>query len=211
MRVEGQRDDDGHLGGDLLRGPHCGLDLGQIAHRLDEDEIGAALDQAAHLLGEVVLGEIRSQGPHRLEELAGGPEVPGDQSAVLGGRFLGQSRAGQVEGLDLVAEVLQLQPGTGATEGVGGDDLRTGVEVGAVDGLDVVRSIEVPRLRRLTGIEARGLEHRAHRSVEDDVGGLGQQGVQRAHAHILGINARAARNPGGLGPVAMPGGVRRVA
>ncbi len=57
-----QRREDRRLGGDLLRGADGGLDVGEVAHRLDEHEVDAARDEPAQLLGEELLRRLGGQG-----------------------------------------------------------------------------------------------------------------------------------------------------
>lgn len=138
MRVEGQGDDDREVGRDGLDGVHGRLDLGEVAHRLDDHEVDAAVDETAHLLLEHALRLGGGEGAERLEQLARGADVAGRGRRPWAGGLARDPRPFAVELVDALAQALELEPRTRAAEGVGRDDRRARVEVGAVDGGDVV-------------------------------------------------------------------------
>ena len=53
-------------------------------------------------------------------------------------------------------------------KGIGVDDLGAGIDVGAVDCGDVVRTFDIPVLGRLTRLKPPLLQERSHSSVEED-------------------------------------------
>ena len=55
-----------------------------------------------------------------------------------------------------------------AAEGVGEDDVGSGIHVGLVDGPDPVRMVQVPELGWVAGGEAGGEQLRAHGAVDDE-------------------------------------------
>lgn len=53
-----------------------------------------------------------------------------------------------------------------AAEGVGGDDIASGFQVGRMHGSHFIRMGKVPNIRRFTRREACALQHGAHRAVK---------------------------------------------
>ena len=142
---------------------------------LQQQDVHAALQQPPDLPGVGLrhlvegdrppggVGKVLRQG----ERFAGGAERSGHPDAArrgLGG-FARESRARPREILRLRgAAVLGLGQAVGA-EGVGRDDVRARIDVGAVDVQDRVRMGQVEGFA--VAAETVALEHRAHRPVQD--------------------------------------------
>ena len=154
----------------LLCGEDGGLELVAVAHRLDDDEVGTGLGAVSHDLGEERDGVLEVKVAERLEELARGADVEGDPGAVL-------TLAGPLGGFCNVyggsynflkrkfAARRVLEP-VGA-EGVGVYDVRTRVEVRAVQALYALRVQDVPGLRPFAGLEAHFLQASARAAVQE--------------------------------------------
>ena len=174
-RVEGHRGDQGDPGRHAPDALDGGLDLGQVGHRLDPDEVDATGHERGSLLGEDVDRLVVVERPGRGEDRAARTDVAGDQRVATGRIDLAaqEDRGGLVELGDAVLEAVQAEPHPVATERVGHEDLRPGVEVAAMDPADDVRLGQVPDLGRVAEHQAVGEEHRAHRAVGEDrpVGG----------------------------------------
>ena len=65
-------------------------------------------------------------------------------------------------------EGVQFQPVTTASERVGEYHVATGLDVFPVYGLDAIRVIDVPELRRIASRQSGGEELGAHGPVEDE-------------------------------------------
>ncbi len=144
-----------------------GLQLREVAERLDDDEVDAAVAQPAQLLGEDLLRLCLRHGAERLEQLAGRAEAAGDQGAVLVGDGPGEGGGGLVELVHAVVEPLQPQPGATAAERVGGEDAGAGRGVLLVGGPHPVGVLDVPQLAGATVGQPAVLQQRAHASVEE--------------------------------------------
>ena len=83
--VEAERDRHLEIGGGLVGRADDRLGLGQVAHRLGQDQVGAGRGERLDLLLERRLGVVRRQRPERLDQLAGGADVAGDERAELVG------------------------------------------------------------------------------------------------------------------------------
>ncbi len=152
-----------------------GLRVEGVEAGFQQQGIRTAFHQAADLIGIRLrhlvegagapggVGEVLRQG----EGFAGGaersghPDLPGGGVGGLPGQ--GGARPGEFARLPGKA-VVGLGDGVGA-EGVGGQDIRSGVDVGFVDAPDDVRMAEVEGF--VIAGKALALEHRAHRPVQD--------------------------------------------
>ena len=162
--VQHHRDEDGKVAV-LLGSQHGGLGLVEVAHGLDEHQVGPG--GGARPDGGGVGGHrlLKGQVPHGPEQPAGGAQVQCHKAAaVLRHGLTGQGHGG---GDDLLHRVAGELDGVGA-EGVGGDDVGSGGEVLGVDGPDGVGPLQVPQLRLMAGGEAGGLEHGAHAAVKNE-------------------------------------------
>ena len=79
VRVEAHRRPRPELGGVRPRRLDGGLDLGQVAHGLDQDEVERRRPRARDLLREERLGLLGRQRAERREELARRADVAGDE------------------------------------------------------------------------------------------------------------------------------------
>ena len=75
----------GRSGTTLAGGRDRRLDLGEVAHGLDQHQVDAAVAQPGQLLGEDRLRLGGVHGAERGHQLAGRAEVAGDEGAVLVG------------------------------------------------------------------------------------------------------------------------------
>ena len=103
----------------------------EIGHRLDPDEVHAAGDERRGLLAEDVDGLVVGERPERLDDLAGRSDVAGHERVAARRVDLGaeQDGRGAVELVDAVTVPAEAQPGPVATERVGQQDLRPGLDV----------------------------------------------------------------------------------
>ena len=154
----------GHHGqlGALKAGKHRRLGLKQVGHGLDDEEVGAGNLGGTRLLGKEVVRLVEVHGAQGLEQSADGADVGGH----IAGARLARARDGGREHVLHAGGVSQLV-GVGA-ERVGRDDVGTRLHVGAVDGRDGLGMREVEQLGQLAGLEARLLQHGAHRPVEHE-------------------------------------------
>ena len=147
-----------------------GLDLAQVGHRLDPDQVDPARHEGGGLLGEDVDRLVVVERAGRGEDRAARTDVARDERVAAGRVDLAaqEDRRGLVELRDTVLQPVQAEAHAVATERVGHEDLRPGVEVAAVDAPDDVGLGQVPDLGRVTEQQAVGEQHRAHRAVGDD-------------------------------------------
>ena len=164
IRVEGEGDDDRQVRG-LLAALDSRLHLPQIAHCFDEDKIGAARGQGRGLLGKNGGGLLQSQFAQGFDQLPGRPHTGGHQSAHRVGHLRGQAHTGFVEFGHPVLQIMQLQPSRCAAEGVGGDDIRAGVQIALIDGLHRFGLLHIPEFGRAAVGQPGLLEHCAHCAV----------------------------------------------
>ena len=164
--VEAERDDHLEIGRHLMGCAHDRLGLGQVAHRLGQDQVGARARERLDLLGERRLGVLRRQRPQRLDQLAGRADVARDQHAELVRHAARDPDRGGVDVGDPIAETGHGQAWRRGAEGVGGDEHRARGRVVAVDRGDRLGPLQIPALTRFAGLEARALQHRPHRPVE---------------------------------------------
>ncbi len=162
---------EGHLGddrqaGEAAAGHHGGPQLADIEKGFQGDQVGAGVGEGRHLLGENLHHLIEERIAHRLEEAAGGTDGSRHEPLPAG------SPAGDLHrpGVDLGHPVLQgvmgqLEPT--AAEGVGDKDVGAGLGVLPVNALDHLRRHQVHLFGAAAGLEAAGLQHRAHGPVEN--------------------------------------------
>ena len=80
-RVEGHRRDERDPGRHPPNALDGGLDLDEIGHRLDPDQVHAARDERRRLLGEDVDGLVVLERPGRSHDRPGRADVAGDERA----------------------------------------------------------------------------------------------------------------------------------
>ena len=174
-----------------------GLDLVEVGHRLDPDEVHAAGHEGRGLLAKDIDRVVVFQRPERGDDFATGPDITGHQGCPTRRVDLrpGQDGGGPVELIHpgLVAVHAQAQPV--AAERVGHDDLRSGIQVAPVDAPHDVRVAKVPELRWVTELEPGGEEHRAHRAVRHDRSARIEHGPE-AGARCAAIDRAAGRQVG---------------
>ena len=160
------------------------LHLQEILARLDQQEIDAAFNQRARLFAierrELVEGDARERGIGRRDEHPRRSERAGDKTRTLWRRErvrgLARDLGGAAIDLDRTvaeAELVELHARSGKR--IGFEDVRAGLEIGAVDRFDHVRPEEHQTLvapeRSLSAEIGRAELERhqfgAHRSVED--------------------------------------------
>ena len=73
-----------------------GLDLDEVGHRLDPDEVHAARDERSGLLGEDVDGLVVVERAGRRDDRAAGPDVAGDERVATDRIDLVRSRIAAV-------------------------------------------------------------------------------------------------------------------
>ena len=139
-----------------------GLDLDEIGHRLDPDEVDASGDERGRLLGKDVDGFFVLEGSGRGHDRAGRADVSGDESrraAAVHRIHLGaeEDRRRLVQFGHPRVQIVQSETKPVATERVRHDDPRTGVEIAAVDPPDrpPAGSGSRPRAGRRTGAPTR--------------------------------------------------------
>ena len=136
------------------------LRLAQIGHGLDQHHIAAGGGNGAHLLGEQVVRLLKAHGSHRLQKRARRTDIARDIGSAGGAGAFG-SRTIHV--LDACG-TFQLE--SVGTERVRGDDLGSRIDIGLMNGRDVVGMREVEQLGDLPSIgKAPLLQLRAHGPV----------------------------------------------
>ena len=155
----------------FARGEYGGLELVEVGHRLDDDEVGAGGGTVAHLFGEGGHGVLEVEVAERREEAARGADVESDEAVAAAGLVACSAGVGDGGGDELGAAVrgafADELDGVGA-KGVGEDEVRARLKVRAMDGDNLVGVGEVPFLGNFAGAEAVVLEQRAHAAVGED-------------------------------------------
>ena len=124
--VEAERGEHGKAGSLLARCRDGRLDLGEVAHRLDEDAVDTTGDETADLLAEHLGCRVDGEIAHRLHELTRRSDVTEDEGAGMTVRHAApQLGSSLVELFHAVLEPVHLESRAGATEGVGGEQSRT--------------------------------------------------------------------------------------
>ena len=157
--VEGHGHEGGQVGV-LEAGEKRRARLGEVGHRLDDEEVGTCGVRGADLLGKELVGVIKGKGAHWLEELPRRAEV---RRHVARARGL---RAGDGRREDLLDRGLPSELGAARAEGVGGHDLGASGDVGRMDPCDQVGIGEGEQLGGVARLEAERLELRAHGPVQ---------------------------------------------
>ena len=154
--------------------------LTEVAHRLDEDEVRPTGGQPSNLLGEQGGGLLERQRAEGVEQLAGGPDVAGDQRAVPVSDPACDGGSGAVDLLGPTGQAVCGQPGLGRAERVGREDAGACGRVVSVEVRHGIRVREVPGLGAVTDGQAAVLQEPAVASVEQGraVGEQGQQSVR---------------------------------
>lgn len=166
---------------EVVDGKQGGLDVAGVLGGLDKEDVGAAIDQALGLFVVTVAESVEGDAAGDGDGLGGGAHGTGDKAgaAVLGFKFSGglASDAGR-EGVDFVDSVFEAEFGEGdgmAAEGIGFDDVGTGLVVLTMDITDPIGACEKEVFRAVfkggaTPVFDGGvklLEHGAHGAIED--------------------------------------------
>ena len=189
--VEAHRRDDGEA---RARGTfHRGHDFFLRRHGLDPDDVGTTGLQSQGLLaegGNTVFFRERAQG---LEQLAGrahrarnhdlAATLVGDAACDLGRALVDLGHA--------VLKIMQLQPVARPAEGIGEDDVGPGIDKALMQPLDAVDMVEVPKLRRVAGLQAHLKQIGAGGAVRHQEGLFRQQPQESVtHLNFLGNSLR---------------------
>ncbi|MCY1284935.1 hypothetical protein D9M70_338560 [compost metagenome] len=212
-----------------LHGEDRRLGVQGVEDGLDQDQVRAALDQAAGGLGvvlhQLVEGDVAVAGVVHVRGdgagTAGRAEHAGDEARPvrrlqgLGiGHLAGQARAFDVQLVDQLFHAVVGLGHAGGVEGVGLEDVRAGVQVGLLDGLDHVRAAQQQQVvvalhvARPVGeagaavvlfLQLVALDHGAHAAVEDQDALFERllQGLLAGDAVGHGNYLRAGVNKGG--------------
>ena len=141
-------------------------DLGQVAHRLDKDEVDPAGDERTDLLGKELLQLAEFHGSQRSEEFPGGTDIARDEDSVTIGDPAGDGCSGAVEFGDPGLQVMHPQPGAGTPKGVRGEPLGAGGGIRLMHVLDAGWLRRVPELGGDAGLEATFLKEPAIAAIE---------------------------------------------
>ena len=200
------------------------LGIERVEYGLHQQHVHPAVQQAAGLLGvgrdQLIKGDraesrIMHVGRKR-GRLAGRPEGAGDETNAA--RLCGHDRVRRGAGVarpchvQLVSQLLQLvvrQRDRGGVERVGLDDVRPGLEVLAMDGLDdlrlrqaeqvvvplqILRPILEPLAAKPRLVQLVSLDHRPHRAVEND-NALPQQALQLLRSVEFSVHVQHSSVP----------------
>ena len=163
--LKGHGDPDGKIGV-LSGGQDGGLHLVQVAHGLKDHQVRAGLLPGHYHLPKNVIGLIEGQAAQGLQQLADGAHIQGHLHRTVSG---GGSGGADPPGDQLprgVAAFFHLE--TVRPEGVGVEDIASGLHVLTLDGGDRLWMGQVPGLRQLPHGKPRCLEHGAHGTVQQD-------------------------------------------
>ena len=166
----------------LLGGDHGRLELAQVGHRLNDDQVRPGRDAGGDRLAERRHGVLEAEVAERREEPAGGADVERDEALAAAGLLPGAAGVGDRGGDELGARMrrpLGRELHGRRAEGVREHVVRARLEVGAVHGDDVARMGKVPLLGHLARRQAPLLQERAHAAVGEDKARFDQ--VENAH------------------------------
>ena len=131
LRAKGHTGDD-RQGGDGTDPPHGLPELAEVVEGLEDEEVHAVVGQNPRLFARGLEGFTGADAAHRSELRAHRTDGARDPCAVAG-HFPCQSGCGFVELDGLVGQPEGPQSKSVGAEGVGGENLGPGVEIGAVD------------------------------------------------------------------------------
>jgi len=198
---EGHLRDDGDVRIDRARGLDRFGDGVQIGERLEQERVHARADQRGHLDVKGVKCLVGGEAPERRQPRAQRADRPGDVYRAIGrgaGCPAGELDPRAVDFGALFFQVAGGQFGDIGAEGVGFDQLRPGLDVGAVNALDHLRMRDVEQIEASVHRQVfASVEHGAHRSVRQD-GALRQPLTKRESLHMLPLGVGqlfGARDP----------------
>ena len=150
----------------FLRREHRRLRLVGVVHRLDQHEIRTLAGTDPHDLTEDVDRVVEGEVAHRREQLAGRTDIEGHVgilvTAGLRARFLRELHCRRHDLVEVLRELQAIR-----AEGVRVIDVRTGLEIAAVQVEDTLRVEEIPGLRQLPRLQALLLQDGAGTPVEE--------------------------------------------
>ena len=150
----------------FLRGKHSRLCFVRVVHRLDQHEIRTLTGTDPYDLAEDVDRVVEGEVAHRREQLAGRADVEGHVgilvTASLRARFLRKFYSGGHDFVEVLRELQAIR-----AESVRVVDVRTGLEIAAVQVEDTLRVEEIPGLRQLPRLQALLLQDGAGATVEE--------------------------------------------
>ena len=162
--VQDHRDKNGQVTV-FLGGQDGGLGLMEVAHGLNEHQVGAGGGAGPDGGGVGRHGLLKGQIPHGPQQPAGGAHIQGHKAAaVCGYRLAGQAHGGGDNGLHRMAGELDgVSP-----KGIGGDNIGAGGQVLGMDSLYSVGALQVPALRLVACRQPGSLKHGAHAAVKNE-------------------------------------------
>ena len=179
----------GSAGRHGLRGLHRAGGLGEVAHRLDAEDVGPGRGEGGDLLGERRLHRVGRGVAVGLEELPGGAHGRRHERPARH-RPLHRLDRLPVDAVTLPAEAVELEAEGRPAEGVGGDEVGPGLDVEPRHLLDRLRLLEREPLRGLARGKPPLHELRPPRPV--------------AHQHVAALQPREqpfhVTPPGAPGP-----------
>ena len=143
----------------LLRGEDGRLQLEDIAHRLDDNEIGPCLGPYPHHFGETIVGGLEIKIARRLQESPRRPDVERHTRT----RALRQRHTGPNDLIKSVAPVILQRV---RAEGIGVDNLGARLDIRAVNRRDVIRTLDIPVFGTLPRFQAACLKLGAHAAIK---------------------------------------------
>ena len=163
--VKAHRDDDREAAV-LFGSDQGGAGLLQVGHGFDGDQVSASLHASSDQLAKHVHRSLKGKGAQGFQQLPQGADVQRDPG---GSAHAGLLRGGHSGTHDFLHRHTQLrQLAAVRAKGVGIHDIRAHLNILAVDGRQQLGSVEGQQLRQLAGLKAGGLEHGAHRAVQEN-------------------------------------------
>ncbi len=181
LLLEGEHGDDRDIGGEVADGDEGRADLLDVEEGLQRDEVGAGVDERLRLFLEHAVSLVEAHVADRFHETPGGAYGTSDVG-VFAADLTGQAHRLRVDAGHLVAQPVVFQLRLGAAEGVGDDDVRARLEVGAVHPCHHLGCGQVHFLRRLPGFESALLQHRPHGAVQNQHPLLNR--LHKRHLHL---------------------------
>ncbi len=182
--VEGERSDDAGRA-DLLGGSDGVAQLLEARLGLDQQPIDARFDERCRLFGQRLTR-------HRLRYIAVGldqssqrPDVTEHEAGTVAEGLARLDRTGAIDRLDLGAEAVSLEHDAAGPEGIGGQAVGPGINVGALDGEHLIGTFEVPALPTSAGLQTGPLQLGPHRPVGEQHS-IGER-LQQARARHAGL------------------------
>ena len=141
--------------------------LGDLAERLENDQIDAAVEQPAELLREDLPRLLVGEPTQWFDLNTQGPDRPGDKGGLLGGS-LGRPCAAEVDVVDAGFQAVRGELEAVGTEGIGLDHIGTGSDVVAVYLANEVGVGQVEFVKARVDEDTLLIEKGAHATVKDN-------------------------------------------